>query len=1471
MRPADFEDQDYFRRFRSVNTLHAMNMPNKIGPTSQSHQRRVIVVREQDTPSHYQDVVDSASHKFPSESRMQRILEVIKKMPAGYRTTIDLSGVPLGYLCTRLTQSDRHPYVLHGLYITGVVRNFYTHMVENDPAFQDTPGGLKTVYRSVDQLHIKEFPLWKVDPFSPQDPDIFYNANSFEHYLEECIASKGGSDMNTYFLWSDCSITRRARTPAYVERNVFVTRTAGLSHIITKSYEKEFEFQDIRYTLYIPDGLENCFTSAVKYGYLKRYEQLFPPSNQEEMMVPMSLSSDNEMMTPYTMKKEFIEKVLDEIELERIGNGNSDTRNQNRRKRILQHGFSMHEMNQRATMLVNKASIVPYVYRINGKPDFPYLKNYCSAANAMNASFLADDLYDYVSVLLMTDTGHILDPLKHKQYLTGNESSSSGLLHAISIFPPITHTTIQSSGYDEQKHFVECVEKITTEFMNDMYTESRYCTGGECYDVSEVEKSIERVVQVQRDRHEHRMTDTLIFHSKKEKKKGSFQKQLRTYHREQANVSSTSPKNPPLVVAYDIETVAYDITTQHEMDQRVWKPFHKDPNVLESGDYAPLDSQIPYSVQWVPVNLTENVSSSRYAQKKIQNTIHPRRERATSHTLLSNPDMLILLSDKVTRPVDVILQPPETCYGQDRLLGQCVHQFLHNVACFALENKYSQVYCYAHNGVSFDAYIILQYCLHPVKKILKTSRGILSMSIEVPVNEQTKVTVHFRDTRVHIAGSLKAICKSFKVPPEWCKLDFPIMLVTSKNCHHPEVISVTKPYGENDVLCLAYIIKKLNESIMDSEWEPADICSDRPPIVQFLTCMSMVKASTLNHFRKDTGGNDSLINCHAIDLPSIRHWIQEATMGGRANAYARSYASPMWSRIYDAYMKDDTEGLKILYQQITQEHKCKRVLDVTSLYPFAQSHSPLPLGELFFLKKDECERLVQNVYCEECEKRKTLCPFHRDTSRTNTDPFAIILVHNISIAKGGSFRNMCGRKLFHTGGLFYTQENPQEVMERLGQKEQRSIQAYTHIDLYWMSKQGFHFECICGVAWDTAFTYSDFIIPAFQKRIVAKKEGNKVVSEMLKLLYNSAYGVTTQRDISDGYFLATLPPHLRERTTADPELIQYLLDKCDRQIGPDEELDEAITFANGQTYIKKKKKAHISEFYGEQSPMHIGSAILANARHIMNLLMFSEPATLMTYTDTDSICIADHIAHSLGSDVLNDREDAFMGTYKNDHNEGPRGENNQDARVVLSLIGTKKVKMHVTLNPKGEIKIFNTFKGLNPANHLPGRKEPMHPDFTDKIVTDTLIHIGLTGSAPNVQVTHWKRDMTFGVSIGDHPQQSTPKTYLDHSIGTRFALTPSGVTEMFIPFGYPPELLQSDDCLPSKNLHEQIYRDDPNRLKHLSFAWGFSNEMDIVLDMLQFSEKYYSHSNEVDVLDTDEYREYWEIFQKVNREINDNE
>lgn len=266
--PMTVDEVEFFRKYRSDLVLRGINMPNRIGPQTIREQARQFIVDERDDMDGYQREISRANHAFPSENRMVHLLKVIRSLKPGYRTSTDLRGVPLGYLCARLAQSERHSNVLQGLYLSGVLRDFSTYLIDSDPSH----GGNKTVYRTVDQLHVKEFPLWKVDSFDPQDRDVLYgrSANmSFEKYLEECIATKGGSDLNCFFLWESCSIARRNHAPLYLERNVFVTRTAGLSHIITRSFETTFEYGDMKYYVFIPDGLDNCFHSAVSYAYLK--------------------------------------------------------------------------------------------------------------------------------------------------------------------------------------------------------------------------------------------------------------------------------------------------------------------------------------------------------------------------------------------------------------------------------------------------------------------------------------------------------------------------------------------------------------------------------------------------------------------------------------------------------------------------------------------------------------------------------------------------------------------------------------------------------------------------------------------------------------------------------------------------------------------------------------------------------------------------------------------------------------------------------------------------------------------------------------------------------------------------------------------------------------------------------------------------------------------------------------------------
>jgi hypothetical protein len=362
-------------------------------------------------------------------------------------------------------------------------------------------------------------------------------------------------------------------------------------------------------------------------------------------------------------------------------------------------------------------------------------------------------------------------------------------------------------------------------------------------------------------------------------------------------------------------------------------------------------------------------------------------------------------------------------------------------------------------------------------------------------------------------------------------------------------------------------------------------------------------------------------------------------------------------------------------------------------------------------------------------------------------------------------------------GLVYSLETMEEIIQRNGGKKViGEFTCMTNVDLYWARRQGFDFEVVGGFGFGVSMVYADLIGPAFEQRIQAKKDGNKLLSNFLKLNYNGAFGVTAQNDITDGSSIITLPEPLRDFNVLD--------DECKGAIAAAKVVDaseyltgESILLPSGQTYVKKKKFQHVAEYYCAHSPNHIGAAVLSYARHIMNLIMFNYDAEDSLYTDTDSDDVCERVAEDLKRrGVINDSSSAPLGTLKNDHGEG----NGTEPRVFLSLFGAKKVKMHVTLNEEGEVRVFNTFKGFNPA--IPSG---MNPAYAEMVMAHSLVDIGETFTSNPVEVTSWKRDFEVngGVQIGEHMQHMDIETYIGDCRGTVVRETDFGMVEYFIPHG----------------------------------------------------------------------------------------
>ena len=666
-----------------------------------------------------------------------------------------------------------------------------------------------------------------------------------------------------------------------------------------------------------------------------------------------------------------------------------------------------------------------------------------------------------------------------------------------------------------------------------------------------------------------------------------------------------------------------------------------------------------------------------------------------------------------------------------------------------------------------------------------------SLDYDYRNDSNPKVTIKLRDVSLLVPGSLSRLCKGFDVPKEFCKMDFPIQMVNAENCYNPRVMKICKAYGENDVYALGYILKCINRLIGNSHWKPCDVNSERPPICQFVTCMGMIRKSTKQHF-------DSILpqslQPKAIDIPALRTWIINAAIGGRVTAYAKTYASAFANDILSAAAQKNIQELRVLYDLMRSKNSCMRCLDFTSLYPFVMDSCPLPMGGLHSIDRFTCDAYIDCMHCDTCDTLRRLCPTHRyqyQVNDRNLRPFAIILVKNLKIGALNDFRNLCPRRTYNvntqkTIGIVYSLEQTNDFKERTQGKESlRDPQSFTNVDLYWMRRQGYTFDIIGGISFTTMMIYNTFIGPAFQMRIEAKKAGNKLLSDFMKLNYNGSYGITIQQDITESFFMTRLPEEMKDCDPRAPDVQKQIYAstrsrKSGEGICCSEELTgEGFYLPNGQSCFQKKKKDHLAEYYSEQSPLQIGAAILAYARHVGNLILFNVDPKHYTYTDTDSIAITDFaIEEDIHlKEAIMDRDDAPMGSLKNDHAEN----NGTEPRIFLSLIGAKKVKCHMTLNEEGQVQIFNTFKGLNVSCDLKGIK--VEPAYAEYVTTKVLFDLNTKSKTEPVTVQSWKRDLQYGITIGNHMQVFDSNTYLSDHKGLTYFNHPSGEVEYLVPHG----------------------------------------------------------------------------------------
>jgi hypothetical protein len=173
-------------------------------------------------------------------------------------------------------------------------------------------------------------------------------------------------------------------------------------------------------------------------------------------------------------------------------------------------------------------------------------------------------------------------------------------------------------------------------------------------------------------------------------------------------------------------------------------------------------------------------------------------------------------------------------------------------------------------------------------------------------------------------------------------------------------------------------------------------------------------------------------------------------------------------------------------------------------------------------------------------------------------------------------------------------------------------------------------------------------------------------------------------------------------------------------------------------------------------------------------------------------------------ELIDDRSDANMGTYKNDH-EGP-GNN----IVFLSFLLAKKVKLHVTVNAQGDVQFHQTFKGFNPSNINRDGDNLSAEEIKFKKIR-ALGEIFYNGTIiTRCDQTEWKRSVHSGITINKDATFTTKESTYFNARGVIPYWSPEGDrVEILIPKGWhtPAPLLEAKDLFRNWGLfHERLWR-----------------------------------------------------------------
>jgi len=209
--------------------------------------------------------------------------------------------------------------------------------------------------------------------------------------------------------------------------------------------------------------------------------------------------------------------------------------------------------------------------------------------------------------------------------------------------------------------------------------------------------------------------------------------------------------------------------------------------------------------------------------------------------------------------------------------------------------EWKQVFWFfAHNGKGFDSYILMNDKLLSnkvnFKSIVKTGAGILLLQFEMK-----NIKVNLQCTLAHLSGSLKSLCKSFKVPNSISKDDFDVTQINSENYLDEDLKQKCIYYLQNDVLSLANIWKKqLNnyeiaiQTLKDNFWTTEMNQQNKNKTIKIVKALSSAGASWNIYsyiFNKDISVN----KIGNFENWILKQYLRKSIHGGWVAAYINKF------------------------------------------------------------------------------------------------------------------------------------------------------------------------------------------------------------------------------------------------------------------------------------------------------------------------------------------------------------------------------------------------------------------------------------------------------------------------------------------------------------------------------------------------------------------------------------------------------